>query len=179
MTAPVYGRPHLVTLPSGIKMLARRPSIVSLISSDGFPDELTTLVWRMGEEKNVVSELMRTKEGIRQLASMMEAYLPFILISPKITSETATEVGPDGVLTGTIASMDLVDEDKNWLFLFGQGLILTPEERQVGPTVAAADLARFREGLKSDVPGQSGAAVQSAAVDASGVGSDQPLGAGL
>lgn len=174
----VYGRPHSVILPSGVKVLARRPSIMSLIASGGFPDELTALVWRMGQEKTVASELSQTPEGIRQLATMIEAFLPYVLMSPKVGPVTATELGDDGVLTGTIERMDIDDGDKNWLFLFGQGVILTQEERQAAPkTLTAADLGRFRTELQSSQLGQSGEAVQSTAVEVGGTGPEQPAGA--
>jgi hypothetical protein len=173
MTEVTYGKSHVLTLPSGVKVRARRPSLLSLIYSGGFPTELTATVWQLyAKQINAEEVAQKEPEGLLRLAGLIEQYIPHVLISPRVGPMTKLDEGPEGVLTGTVALLDILDLDKQYLFLFGQRLILAPEERQAGAEqTAAADLAEFRQRAESGDAGSSGAAVQPATVAGAGDGS--------
>jgi hypothetical protein len=121
------------------KVLARQPSLVTLIASGGFPSELAAVVWKMYERGDNGEQMTSTPDGIRQMANLIEAYVPHVLVKPQVGAVTHVTVDGDGVLDGTIAMIDLPDLDKRYLFFYGQRL-LAPIEQTVSAPVERADL---------------------------------------
>lgn len=181
-----YGRQHTLTLPSGAKVRARRPSTFTLVTAGLFPAELSAAVWKMAGEGFLLTKASANGAGpdpeeFRRYAEVIEGFIPHVLVEPKIGLVTDVMVGPDGYLTGTVESADLPDADKQHLFFFGQGVFRGDEEmadliaarpREVTPK----DVEPFRddEPARPD-PGPGGEAVRAAAV---GAGGDSPGGAG-
>ncbi len=136
------GSVQVLPLPSGIKVRARRPSIISLIASGGFPGELVAFASTMIMDGKEPDALLAEPDGLRRMAALIEAYVPYVLVSPKVSVVTALNEDVEGVLQGTLAMIDLDDIDKRFLFFWGQGLLGEPE----GGAVAATSLKPFPDG---------------------------------
>lgn len=142
----------VVTLPfSKYKVRLRRPSLITLIATGGFPTELASVVWKMYETNKNADELAKEPDGILHMASLMESYIPFVLVEPHVGGATNLQLDAEGNMTGTWAMIDVSDSDKRFLFFYGQGLLddfptepvkngATPE-----PEVSAQTLATFPE----------------------------------
>lgn len=158
------GPPRLVS--------ARRPSLLTLVTSGAFPSELGTAVWKMAKQGwPVVNSADPAPADFQRFAEVIEALLPHVLVDPKIGEVTALSENSAGRLTGFIELANLSDADKQHLFYFAQGVIRAEEEivdakRQ---EVTARTLEPFRDGQVGADGGPGGAAVQPAAVDAGGV----------
>jgi hypothetical protein len=162
---PTWGRRYTVVLPSGHRVIVRRVSLVSLLWSGGFPTELTAAVWRMFQQAPDAKPV-DDPDTLRKMVGITEGVIPHVLVQPKIGETTALETGADGVLHGTVAIGDIPDLDKQWLLLFGQGLIRTEEERAAG---AEPGPEGFRDEPVRPDPGSSSPAVRAAPVGDSGV----------
>jgi hypothetical protein len=158
---PTWGRRYTVMLPSGHRVIVRRVSLVSLLWSGGFPTELTAAVWRMFQQ-SADTKPVDDPDQLRKMVGITEQVIPHVLVQPKIGETTALEAGADGVLHGTVAIGDIPDLDKQWLLLFGQGLIRTEEERAA--TGAEPGPEGFRDEPVRPDAGPGGAAVRAAPV---------------
>ncbi len=165
-----YGRiVQTVSLPSGVKMRARRPSVLSLIASGGFPSELTLEIWKLASREGDISKNAESLDSLKSWAALLEAYIPYVLVTPQIGLVTDVKEDDQGVLIGTIVIGDLQDMDKQVLFLFGNGLVPSDEEIADGKKeVSAKSLASFRDGEQGADAGSSSEAVQPAPVVAGG-----------
>lgn len=180
----IWGRLHTVTLPSGSKVVARRVSLMSLLWAGGFPTELTAVVWSMFNAGIDVKQLSQEPDGLRRMVGLLEAVVPHVLVQPRVLTPTqvadgavtAIAVDAEGVQQGTVALADILDVDKQWLFLFGQGLIRTGEER--GESGAPAGPEGFPAELVRADAGPGGAAVRPAPVPDPGAAAGEPAGAG-
>lgn len=181
----IWGRLHTVTLPSGMKVGARRISLMSLLWAGGFPTELTSVVWSMFNQGVDVKQLSQEPDGLRRMVGIIEAVVPHVLVQPKVLTPqeveggktTTLEVGADGVQHGAVALGDIPDVDKQWLFLFGQALIRTDEERDDRAGAPAGPGGFRAERVRADA-GPGGAAVRPAAVADPGAAAGEPAGAG-
>ncbi len=159
-----FGTARKLKLPSGAIVLARRPSTISLIASGGFPSELTALVWKHAQGGNDPEELAGDPEMLRKMAEMIDQYVPHVLVSPTVGPVTnIISEGADGVLTGTVHIADMRDEDKRYLFFFGQALAgpLDAGKTEVTPS----DLKSFRDESASGDAGHAGEAVRAEAIE--------------
>jgi len=164
-----FGRINTLKLPmSEVKVLARRPSIFSLVASGGVPGELTSLVWKLfGQDRVSLSTVLEeSSPEVKNFSELVEKMVPHILTSVKIGDVSDCEEDDQGILRGTLALIDLPDIDKNHIFLYGIGVLRALDERA---EVVAADLEAFRDGAKRDNAGPVGEAVRTEAVEPSGV----------
>lgn len=162
--APIVAT-KLLTLPhSKWRVLARRPSLITLVASGALPIELTSAVWKMASEGKEPDE--NSPQGLRQMAELMESFLPHVLVSPSVGPMTSMdEAESGGPLRGTLALIDLHDLDKRYLFYFGQGTISGDlAEREESREREDVALARFREGSGRADARSDGQALQSAPV---------------
>ncbi len=183
-----YGRRLTLSLPSGIKVKARRPSVLSLIASGGFPSELTLEVWKL-VKKDLLDpdKIANDVESVMAWAKMIDAYVPHVLINPVLVTgadeDTVLVQADDSELvTGKVNIRDITDIDKQTLFLFGQGVVPADEElaeRGFGGRVAelAATLKEFRGGAARDEAGRGVEEVRAEAVSAPGTGPGVAAGA--
>lgn len=163
-----------LTLTNGMKVRVRRPSILSLISSEGFPQDLTGEVWKLIKKDKLDPQKLEVAdvESIRTWARLINAYVPQVLVNPKVTevTELVDVEGKPGQVSGTIALEDISDMDKQFLFLYGNGAAPSDEEMEagVGSSKVLEALRRFREGAARDNAGPGGEAVRAEA--------EQPVG---
>src|SRR5262245_38401145 len=134
------GAVRVVTLPlSRYKVRVRQPSLITLIATGGFPSELASVVWKMYEQNKDPAELSSDPAGIMQMANLIESYVPYVLVSPKIGAQTEMRADADGVMSGTLAMLDIRDSDKRFLFFYGQGLLdgadFTPTQEVSAPAL--------------------------------------------
>lgn len=177
--AEMPGLVPIATLPqSKHKVRVRRPSLLTLIATGGFPAELAAVVWKMYEKGTSPDDITQDPQGILQMATLIEAYVPFVLVSPKVGVLTQVETDSDGVLTGTIALLDLHDTDKQFLFFYGQGLVDIPEAPRATETVSAQALQSFPEDAARADAGPAGESVRPAPVD-DGRAPAEPASVGL
>ncbi len=164
-----FGRVHVLRLPiSGERVRARRPSTFSLVAAGTLPAELTTLVWKLFGSGKQVTELLEEAKNLTDYTKLVERMLPHVLVDPRVADESDCEPGADGVLTGTVALVDLPDLDKNHLFMFGVGAVRAEDEIQDQSEVVAADLATFPGEPAPGDAGPGGEAVRAAAEPAGG-----------
>lgn len=166
-----YGRLHTLTLPSGAKVRARRPSTMTLVTSGIFPSELATAVWAM--QRDGFAKLNTTTDPgeYKRFAEVVDGFIPHVLVEPKIGEATELTLNADGCLTGFVELSQMPDEDKTHLFFFGQGLFRGDEEmgeEKARMEVLANDLQPFRDGTARPDPGPGGEALQPAAVESGG-----------
>lgn len=134
-----FGSARVVTLPqSGQKVRARRPSLVTLIATGGFPAELASVVWNMYEKGEDPSQNAKDAEGILRMANLIEQYVPHVLVTPQVGPVTQTDVDGEGVLIGTVSMIDLPDMDKRFLFFYGQGLLDGTTQPPASPEIVSA-----------------------------------------
>lgn len=163
--------PALLTLPSTLRVHARRPSLMSLISAGGFPTELTGLVWQLASNEISPAQMVASPEELVRTCRLIDAFLAHVLVSPVVQDDADTEITPpstdDEPATGHVRTADLPDTDKQYLFLYGTGMLrATP----VAGAMEARTLETFRdESVRADA-GSSGPAVQPASEPDSGAG---------
>jgi hypothetical protein len=168
MAEPFTGTEIVVLPQSKKKVRVRRPSLITLLASGGFPADLAAIVWGMYEKGEDPEKFAREPDGIRNMALLMETYVPYVLVSPTIGPTTHVAPDSEGVLTGTINLLDLHDIDKRFLFFYGQGLLDTPAKEEV----SAQALDTFPEGAASPDTRPAREPVRSEAVDDGGVASE-------
>jgi hypothetical protein len=166
-TGNTIGKVVALPLPSGMVVRVRRPSVFSLITSGGFPAELTQVVFDMVTNPVKPEEMIRDPERLRQLSTLIDAYVPHVLVSPHVGPMSSNSLDEDGVVTGTVALVDLADMDKLHLFMFGQGLIAGPATE--GGAVSPA-LTSFRDGAASADAGRGVEEVRATPLEAAGAG---------
>ncbi len=185
MTQPTYtfGLLHTLTLPSGAKVKAKRPSILTLIKDGGFPSELTIAVWRMMKREMDLDALGKDPDAFKQWAALIDAVTASVLVSPAVGEKTDLTADEAGVLCGTVLIGDIPDLDKQFIFLFGNAVYRSDEEQLTEKAKAAqggqedqatprvADLQPFREDAPGGNAGHGGAAIRTEAV-----GLDRPEG---
>lgn len=158
------GKQYVFDLPSKLlRVRARRPSLLTILASGGFPNELTAAAWR--SQNGTVDFSGENPQLIRQLAQLIDAILSHVLVSPAVGLETRLEEGPDGVAAGTVAVVDLPDVDKQFLFMWAQRLLPTPGEE------APPALDNFRDERARVDARSAGTAVQPATVGTGGADS--------
>jgi hypothetical protein len=186
-----YGRQLTLTLPSGIKVRARRPSIMTLVASGGFPSELTVEVWKLIKKDALdPDKIGDDAESIKSWTSLVDAYIPHVLINPSIVCDVLdkdgnvverrdTELTEDeqGLVHGQVNIRDITDMDKNVVFLFGNNICASDEElaegrRGVGGAALAKALLEFRKDPARGDAGPGGEAVRPEAEQPVGVGPD-------
>ncbi len=148
MAQPSFGRVHTLTLPTGVKVRARRPSITSLVRSGGFPVDLASYAFRLFSEPGGTAAIRgEDPAGLQRFADMIEQYLPYVLVSPKVATgenpASQVETGPDGWEVGTVALGDIQDDDKMKLVMFGVGAAYSDEEARVEQAKADGKLAEL------------------------------------
>ena len=167
-TPPPFGRSTVLMLPSGVRVRARRPSIISLIASGGFPTELTGMVWKLANRDASVEDLVQNADDLIRMTQLINAYILNVLVSPKLSmsEETALvappEEQPQMPWAGVVNLADMEDVDKQFLFLYGQGL-LSSEVLQ-GAT-GARSLETFRDGAVRVGSGSDGEAVRTETIE--------------
>jgi len=127
-----YAAAQTLTLPSGKKVLVRRPSVTSLLASGGFPTGLTSAALKILVEKRLekptAQEEAEDPESVQKWAAMLDSFLPRVLVQPKVGPQTDIAEDETGLLSGTIAVTDILDFDKQVIFYFGTGLYRSDEE---------------------------------------------------
>src|SRR3990167_6722708 len=95
--SPPFGRSTVLMLPSGVRVRARRPSIISLIASGGFPTELTGMVWKLANRDASVEDLVQNADDLIRMTQLINAYILNVLVSPKLSmsEETALVAPPE------------------------------------------------------------------------------------
>ena len=176
-----FGQVHTLTLPSGAKVRVRRPSVLALVAAGGFPAELTIEVWKLLNKKVEPEEAIADPEALKRWALLIEKFVPHVLVDPKIAEETEVTTDSDGGVHGTVRSEDISDFDKQYLFLYGNGVYRANEEEitLVNEEVTKADLGPFRDRAAGVDVGSGGDTIQPEAVDSDRVAVDTPVGAGL
>ena len=99
---------------------------------------------------------------------LIDAYVPHVLVSPRVAPMSQNELDVNGVVIGTVALIDISDVDKLHLFLYGQGLIDGPAT-EGGATVA---LKSFRDDDASADSGRGVEEVRAPALDVAGARSE-------
>ncbi len=167
-----FGRTHTLRLPiSGERVRVRRPSTFSLVAAGTLPAELTTLVWKLFGSGKQVTEMLEEAKNLTDYTKLVERMVPHVLVDPVVTDVSDCEPDAEGVLTGTVALVDLPDLDKNHLFMYGVGAVRAEEEIQEEAgtrEVVAADLATFPGEPAPGDAGPGGEAVRAAAEPAGG-----------
>jgi hypothetical protein len=177
----MYGQLTVVTLPSGNKVRAKKPSLVTLIVGGVFPNDMMRHAIRL-YNKDIPEQPTRVEdpEQARAALQLMDIMLPKVLIHPSIGNVTAVEEDEEGVQKGTVMLEDVPDGDKQWLFLWGQGLLPDDASKPLPgevKTPAAAEVAPFRgESERSDA-GSGSAEVQPAAVEPDRAPTGEPVSA--
>lgn len=167
-----------VTLPqSKYKVRVRRPSLITLIASGGFPAELAAVVWKMYEGKND-GDLLQEPEGIMRMASLIEAYVPHVLVVPQVGPTSQIDIDAEGFAIGSVAMLDLHDTDKRFLFFYGQGLLDAMDEKPT-ETASAPALASFPEDVARADTRPAREPVRAETVDTPGHVAAEPASAGL
>lgn len=190
---PRFGKsqPHRVTLPSGYKALAQRPSTFSLIASGGFPSELSSLVWTLFNAEKKPSELLADSESLKKYALMLETFTPHVLVSPEIikTGTSDCKIDEDGIMRGTLLISEVPDADKQWLVFFGMGIHKSDDEieaaaKEVGERMAKGseeatveDLKPFRDEPARDDAGQPREEIREATIGDGRVAAEQSASA--
>jgi len=175
----MFGQAVVVTLPSTDKVRAKKPSMVTMFTSGLFPNDVTTYAIRLYNKQvseQSPSQLSETDpEAAKTMLKLIDIFVPKILIEPRVVegegAVTAVEVGEDGVQKGTVKLEDIPDPDKQYLFLWGQGLLpddanRIPARAEAPP--AAAEVAPFRGGDERPDAGPTSAEVSPAAVEPAG-----------
>lgn len=166
---------HDVTLPSGFKVKARKPSLFTLVSSGVFPNELTAMAMKLTEKKkdDAFSKAIESEpDALKAFAGLMDVLLARVLADPQVTTDpTDCDITDENFLTGKINAQDVDDYDKQWLFLWSQSLLKAPPKG-----VAAASLDTFRDGAERGVAGSGGEAVRDKAEPVP-AGAQPPAGA--
>lgn len=192
---PTWGRQHPVMLPSGHRVVARRISLVSLLWAGGFPNELTAMVWKMFNQEVDPAKFGQDPESLRKMVGIIEQVVPAVLVTPTVARckacqathhmgalpdghevpQSAVTEGSDGLVQGTVALADIPDVDKQWLLLFGQGLIRTEEERHAAGEAPGPE--GFRDEPVRPDAGPAGAAVRTAPLSDGRPATPEPAGA--
>jgi hypothetical protein len=177
--AEAIGLVQVLTLPqSKYKVRARRPSLITLIASGGFPAELAAVVWRMYEKGEDADTATTEPDNIMRMASLIEAYVPHVLVTPQVGPTSQIEIDAEGFVVGTISMIDLHDTDKRFLFFYGQGL-LEASDLKPTETASAPALASFPENVARADARPAREPVRTETVDAPGDVPAEPAGAGL
>lgn len=177
---PRFGRtqPHTVTLPSGYKAKAYRPSTFSLISSGGFPSELSSIVWALFNAEKKPADFLADPDALKRYALMLDTFTPHVLLDPVIIKDGESDctVNADKMMHGTLLISEVPDADKQWLTFFGMGMHKSDEEleaaqKEAGERTAKTageasveDLTSFRDESTRDDAGQSSGEVREAPV---------------
>lgn len=171
---------HTLTLPSELRVRARRPSILSMLGSAGFPTQLAVSVWKLATAQGRLN--MEKHEDIQQMVAEITEFCRHTLVDIEIRDdgETDIQIDDDGIATGVANVNDIPDADKMHLFLFARGMELGDEEKAERPAekgvVPAEDLASFPENGAGEDAGRGGVEVQPAAVDAGRVAAGASVG---
>lgn len=180
---PHFGRPHVLTLPiSGYKIRVRRPSLFTLVNAGAFPDDLAASVWTMSKRGFQLSSNGPEAEGetdphkFGEFARVIEVYIPHVLVDPKASATSDVRLDAEGCLTGLLDVAELDDVDKQRLFFFGQGIMLSDDEMvekaarisAAAAEVTSADVRPFRDGAARGDGGPGGEALRAAAVEPAG-----------
>jgi hypothetical protein len=129
---------------------------------------LTQIVFDMATNPIKPEDMIRDPERLRQLAQLIDAYVPHVLVSPRVAPMSQNELDANGIVIGTVALIDVPDMDKLHLFLYGQGLIDGPAT-EGGATAA---LKSFRDDDASVDAGRGVEEVRAPALDAAGARSE-------
>lgn len=187
---PHFGRPHVLTLPiSGYKIRVRRPSLFTLVTAGAFPDDLAATVWTMSKRgfqlsNNGGPEGETDPQKFGEFARVIEVYIPHVLVDPKASAASDVRLDAEGCLTGLLDVAELDDVDKQRLFFFGQGIMLSDDEMvekvarisAAAQEVTSADVRPFRDGAARGDGGPGGEALRPAAFDAAGYPVREPGG---
>src|SRR5581483_4314728 len=124
MAKAKLGRTYTMVMSTGERARIRRPSLFSIASGAGLPSELATMVWKKlkGEEVALVKE---DPDSTREFLQFIELCIEKTFYTPKCsrTAEASDlDVDEQGYLTGTLALVDIADNDKQVLFAFSQGM---------------------------------------------------------
>lgn len=163
-----YGGVHTLSLPSGKKIKVRRPSLLYLVTSGGFPAELTMKVWQtLQGPAEELPDLLNDPKALTSWATIINSYIPNVMVDPKIGEPTNLEEEDDGTLSGTLSLADMRDADRQFVFLYGTGVYKGDEEMitaQVEKEIKVADLVNFRDESVRPDAGRGGEEVRSEAV---------------
>ena len=173
--APIFGTPETLVLPfSKAKVKVRQPSIVSILAAGGFPNELTTLVWSMYQQTFDPEQMVHDPESLKQMAVLVDTFVPYVLVQPKVitSGDTQLAVDPEGYTVGVVSIYDLPDLDKQFLFLYAQGL-----RRADGSQAEEAKLSNFRDESEGTAAAPGSGDVRAEAVDADRAPAGEPVGA--
>jgi len=176
MKASMYASPQTLTLPSGKKVLVKRPSLTSLLAAGGFPTGLTSHALKILSEKTLdrpaPTDATDKPEDVSKWAEMLDAFIPYVLVQPKVSDTSSVTEDENGLLGGSIAVADILDFDKQVIFYFGTGLYRSDEEMAEAKTKEATveALKPFPEGSKRADAGHGGETIRTEAVVAGGSG---------
>lgn len=169
----MYAKAHTLTLPSGVKFRVRRPSILTLINSGGFPSEMTIEIWKVVSAEGLdPKKLLEDAKGLTNWAKLIDMFIPHVSIMPKITTDGAeTNIAEDanGIAVGNVDLATLPDADKQLLFLFGTYAAASDEEMAEGATAPVPALTRFPEGAAREDDRSGSAEVRTETEQPSGV----------
>jgi len=180
-TALPFSQTRLIPLPSGTRVYAARPSVITLIRSGGFPTELTGMLWRLTNKDQDPADLVQSPEDLERIVQLIDTYIPHVQVQPEITlnPDTPTSLtpppddAPQEPWSGVVNIRDMTDPDKQFLFLYGQGLL----DRLFADVPGVHAFDQFRAESERATAGPAGASVSSAPVADSGSGPAGPDGA--
>ena len=173
MSSNPFQAQHIVKLPvSGAKVRVRRPSLMTLVTVSGLPNELVALAMKVANGQRVL-ETGDEPEIIKANFATIEAYFPYILQDLQIVN-TPTDVKEDaeGCWVGKVNRADIADIDKQYLFMYGRHLVSANEpdtEADMKPEEATTEeVGKFRDEPAGDDTGSGGETVRAETVESAG-----------
>src|SRR5215471_8392881 len=124
---------HTLTLPSGVKVEVKRPSLITMLANGGLPTALSVAVWKVAG--NQYKPDTESADDIRMIADQVVHFAAYTLTSIKVVlphvangsngvsddrPETDITVGDDGIARGVVRVEDIPDADKMSLFLYAR-----------------------------------------------------------
>jgi hypothetical protein len=171
MSSNPFQSQHIVLLPvSGARVRVRRPSLMTMVTVSGLPNELTALAMKVANGQRVLAP-GDEPEIIKSNFATIEAYFPYVLVDLRIV-DTPTDVkeDADGCWTGTVNRGDIPDIDKQYLFMYGRHLVSANEPDTKADTKAVEEatpeaVGQFRDGTASGDAGRDSETVRPAPVE--------------
>src|SRR5262245_18843583 len=171
---------HTLTLPTGVRVEVKRPSLITMLANGGLPTSLAVSVWKMAS--NSYKPNTESGDDIRMIADQVVYFVAHTLTSIKVhvpssangkgdeRPETDVIVGDDGIARGVARIEDIPDSDKMAIFIYSRGIEMSDEEKADAPKTEAVSpetLSQFPAGSEQSGgdAGSGGEPVRAAAVE--------------
>jgi len=134
-----------LTLPfSGVTVMARKTSMLGLMRYGMDFGQLQAMAARMAMEGTSGATLLADPEGRTAYLSLLDACARRMLVRPKVVDRPEDVLDPDR----QVCIDDIDEEDRQYLFLWNQGLVDDAEAEE-----ATADTAAFPDDAGSEAAG--------------------------